>query len=135
MQYLPMIARLLLGIYFLIFGLNGFFHFLPQPPMPDEAGKAIGAIFTPSYQMTLVKAIETIYGIALLTNRFVALALILLAVYCSNFVVPPHLYRYRRFSNSNSFCYHFGVCNVSIQRSLRRYFEGLVRLSFNRITN
>lgn len=80
MQYLPMIARLLLGIYFLVFGLNGFLHFLPQPPMPEEAGKAIGAIFTPSYQMPLVKAIETICGIALLTNRFAALALILLAV-------------------------------------------------------
>lgn len=80
MKYLPVIARLLLGVYFLIFGLNGFFHFLPQPPMPDEAGKTIGAIFTPSYQMTLVKTIETICGVALLTNRFAALALILLAV-------------------------------------------------------
>ena len=80
MQYLPMIARLLLGVYFLIFGLNGFLHFLPQPPMPDEAGKTLGAIFTPSYQMPLVKTIETICGIALLTNRFAALALILLAV-------------------------------------------------------
>ena len=80
MQYLPTIARVLLGLYFLIFGLNGFFHFLPQPPMPDEAGKAIGAIFTPTYQMPLVKAIEVLGGLALLSNRFVGLALILLAV-------------------------------------------------------
>ena len=80
MQYLPTIARVLLGLYFLIFGLNGFFHFLPQPPMPDEAGKAIGAIFTPTYQMPLVKAIEVLAGLALLSNRFVGLALILLAV-------------------------------------------------------
>ena len=71
MQYLPTIARVLLGLYFLIFGLNGFFHFLPQPPMPDEAGKAIGAIFTPSYQFNLVKAIEVLGGLALLSNRFV----------------------------------------------------------------
>ena len=93
MQYLPMIARLLLGVYFLIFGLNGFFHFLPQPPMPDEAGKTIGAIFTPSYQMPLVKAIETISGIALLTNRFAALALILLAVITVQ-ILLFHLYFY-----------------------------------------
>jgi uncharacterized membrane protein YphA (DoxX/SURF4 family) len=72
MQYLPMITRLLLGVYFLVFGLNGFLHFLPQPPMPEEAGKAIGAIFTPSYQISLVKAIETICGFTLLTNRFAA---------------------------------------------------------------
>jgi putative oxidoreductase len=80
MQYLPTIARVLLGLYFLVFGLNGFFHFIPQPPMPDEAGKAIGAIFTPSYQFNLVKAIEILGGLALLSNRFVGLALVLLAV-------------------------------------------------------
>jgi uncharacterized membrane protein YphA (DoxX/SURF4 family) len=80
MQYLPTIARVLLGLYFLIFGLNGFFHFLPQPPMPGEAGKAIEGIFTPSYQFPLVKGLEVIGGLALLANRFTALALIILTV-------------------------------------------------------
>ena len=47
-QYLPKITRLLLGVYFLIFGLNGLFHFSLQPPMPDETDKAFGTIFTPT---------------------------------------------------------------------------------------
>ena len=48
--------------------------------MPKEVGRVIGAISTPSYQMPLVETIETICGIALLTTRFAALALILLAI-------------------------------------------------------
>ena len=30
-------ARILLGSIFVVFGLNGFLHFLPQPPMPEAA--------------------------------------------------------------------------------------------------
>lgn len=80
MQHLPTIARVLLGLYFLIFGLNGFFHFLPKPPMVDEANAILGGIFMPDYQMPLVKAIEILGGIALLSNRFIGMALVLLAV-------------------------------------------------------
>jgi putative oxidoreductase len=32
-----LIARILLGLIFLVFGLNGFLHFMPQPPMPERA--------------------------------------------------------------------------------------------------
>ena len=28
------IARSLLGLMFVVFGLNGFLHFIPQPPLP-----------------------------------------------------------------------------------------------------
>ena len=32
-RYAPAVARVLLGIVFFVFGLNGFLHFLPQPPL------------------------------------------------------------------------------------------------------
>ena len=37
-HHLPTASRLLLGLIFVVFGLNGFLHFLPQPPAPPAAG-------------------------------------------------------------------------------------------------
>jgi uncharacterized membrane protein YphA (DoxX/SURF4 family) len=73
-------ARVLLGLYFVIFGLNGFLRFIPQVPMGIEGDKVFSAIFTPSYQFPLVKGLEIISGLSLLANRYTALALMVLAV-------------------------------------------------------
>jgi putative oxidoreductase len=73
-------ARLLLGFIFSVFGLNFFLHFLPTPPMPP--GPALdfaGALMASGYVMAVVKVTEVVAGIALLTNRFVPLALTVLA--------------------------------------------------------
>jgi putative oxidoreductase len=73
-------ARLLLGLVFSVFGLNFFLHFLPTPPM--AAGPALdfaGALMASGYVMTVVKVTEVVAGVALLTNRFVPLALTVLA--------------------------------------------------------
>ena len=72
-------ARVLLGLIFFVFGLNFFFHFLPQPPMPAPAGAFAGAMFATGYLFQLVKVVEVSCGIALLAGRFVPLALTLLA--------------------------------------------------------
>jgi len=37
-------ARFLLGLIFFVFGLNGFFHFMPPSPMPDPAIHFFGAL-------------------------------------------------------------------------------------------
>jgi uncharacterized membrane protein YphA (DoxX/SURF4 family) len=78
-QKLPTIARLVLGLVFTVFGLNGFFGFLPQPPLPEEAGSFLAALGATGYLFPMIKGIEVLAGIALLSNRFVPLALILLA--------------------------------------------------------
>ena len=43
-RYLPTAARILLGLTFFVFGLNGFLHFLPQPPLPTAAGALMGGL-------------------------------------------------------------------------------------------
>jgi uncharacterized membrane protein YphA (DoxX/SURF4 family) len=78
LRKLPVIARILLGAVFFVFGLNGFLGFLPMPPMPGEAGAFLGALVSAKF-LPVVKAIEVVAGLMLLTGRFVPLALLLLA--------------------------------------------------------
>jgi uncharacterized membrane protein YphA (DoxX/SURF4 family) len=76
---LPTVARLLLGLVFFVFGLNGFFPFIPAPPIPGPAGAYLGALAATGYMLPLVKGTEVIGGLLLLSGRFVPLALVLLA--------------------------------------------------------
>ena len=86
--YLPMIVRVLLGLIFFVFGLNGFLNFLPQPPgLPEGALAFLGALAATGYMFPVVKGVEVIAGALLLTNRFVPLALALLAPVIVNIVL------------------------------------------------
>jgi len=87
-RYAPTVARVLLGLVFFVFGLNGFFQFIPQPstPPPDRAMAFIGALLKAGYMFPLIKGTEVLAGALLLSNRFVALALALLAPIVVNIV-------------------------------------------------
>ncbi|MCW9705509.1 hypothetical protein [Fodinibius salsisoli] len=80
------VSRFLLGFMFFVFGLNGFFHFLPQPAMPEQAAQFMGALVQSGYMMPLVFAVQLFAGISLLANRFVPLALILLVPVIVNII-------------------------------------------------
>jgi hypothetical protein len=75
----PTAARLFLGLVFTVFGLNGFFQFAPMPEMSAEAGSFLGALGATGYMFPLIKGTEVAAGVLLLSNRFVPLALALLA--------------------------------------------------------
>ncbi len=77
MKIASLIARLLMGLIFFVFGLNGFLHFIPAPPPPGLAGQFAGILFT-SHLYVVIFAVQTIGGLLLLVNRFVPLALIIL---------------------------------------------------------
>lgn len=75
----PTAARLLLGTIFFVFGLNGFFGFLPQPELTPEGGAFLGALAATGYMFPLIKGTEVVAGALLLSGRLVPLALVLLA--------------------------------------------------------
>ncbi len=74
-------VRTLLGLVFVVFGLNGFLLFMPGDPsgMPEGALKFSIALFETGYMNPLVSGVQVLVGVLLLVNRFVPLALALLA--------------------------------------------------------
>ena len=79
MNNVPMLVRLLLGLVFVLFGLNGFFDFIPLEAPAGEAGAFLGALGASGYMMPLIKIVEIVAGALLLTNRHVTLATLMLA--------------------------------------------------------
>jgi putative oxidoreductase len=87
----PVAARLFLGLVFTVFGLNFFLHFLPMPPMSPRAGAFAGALLASGYLFPLLKTTEVLAGLALLSGRFVPLALAVLAPIILN-ILGFHLF-------------------------------------------
>ena len=86
MKIVTLIARILLGLIFVVFGLNGFLNFLSMGPMPTGlAGQFIGALSLSHYYW-VVAALQIIGGVLLLVNRFVPLALVLLGPVIINII-------------------------------------------------
>ena len=77
MKVVGLIARYLLGLIFVVFGANGFLHFIPMAPPSGLAGQYMGALFM-SHILVVVFLLELIPGILLLVGRYVPLALVLL---------------------------------------------------------
>ena len=78
MKTTVLIARILLGIIFLVFGLNGFLHFLPQPEMPQPAVAFFGGLAASGFMLPTLFATQVVGG-ALLLLGMVPLALVILA--------------------------------------------------------
>jgi putative oxidoreductase len=78
MKIASTIARYLLGLIFLVFGLNGFLHFIPMPPPKGLAAQQFGGAIFMSHYWVVIFGIQVIGGVLLLVNRFVPLALVLL---------------------------------------------------------
>ena len=77
MKITSLIARLLLGLIFLVFGLNGFLNFLPMPAPTGLAGQFFGALFA-SHYLIVILLVQIIGAVLLLINQYVPLALTLL---------------------------------------------------------
>jgi len=77
MKIASLISRLLLGLIFLVFGLNGFLHFLPMPAPTGLAGQFFGALFA-SHYLIVIFLVQVIPAVLLLINQYVPLALTLL---------------------------------------------------------
>lgn len=90
MKILFLIARLLLGLTFVVFGLNGFLNFLSGPMPTGLAAQFIGALIM-SHYFWVVAALQIIGGLLLLVNRYVPLGLVLLGPVLVN-ILLYHLF-------------------------------------------
>ena len=88
MKYVIIIARVLLGLVFVVFGSNAFFHFLgPVPEMQGQAGAFITALMSSGY-IYVIAMLQVVGGLCLLIgSRFVAPGLMLLGPVIVNIVL------------------------------------------------
>jgi hypothetical protein len=77
MKIAALISRILLGLVFVVFGLNGFLNFIKGSLPSGVAGQFLGALMQ-SHFVLVISAVELAGGALLLANRYVPLALVLL---------------------------------------------------------
>ena len=121
MKILTLIARLLLGLIFVVLGLNGFLNFLSMGPMPSGlAGQFIGALVQ-SHYFWVVAALQVAGGALLLVNRFVPLGLVLLGPVIVNIV------SYHVFLNPSGIALAIVVVILwlTVFYGYRQYFSGI----------
>jgi uncharacterized membrane protein YphA (DoxX/SURF4 family) len=76
---LTLILRILLGVLLLVFGINKFAPFLPAPEPTGDAAVYLGGLMASGFTFPVIGILEIVVGIALLTNKYVPLALVLFA--------------------------------------------------------
>ena len=121
MKIATLVARLLLGLMFVVFGLNGFLNFLSMGPMPTGlAGQFIGALIA-SHYFWVVAALQIVGGALLLVNRYVPLALVLLGPVIVNILL------YHLFLNQTGIVMAIAVAVLwgIVFYSHRQYFSGI----------
>lgn len=90
MKIISTIARYLLGLIFAVFGLNGFLHLIPQPPIANPLAVQFFTAISSSHFALFLFAVQLLGGVLLLSGYFVPLALTLLAAVLYN-ILAIHL--------------------------------------------
>lgn len=97
---LVLVSRFLLGIVFFVFGLNGLMMFItgngfiPTPPPPESMMTIMNGFMATGYLMILVKLLEVIAGLMLLSGFFINAAIVLLGPIVVN-ILGIHLFAER----------------------------------------
>ena len=90
MKTTSIVARYLLGLMFTVFGLNGFLHFIPQPPPANPLALQFLIAVSASHFAAFFFAVQVLGGLLLLSGLYVPLALTLLAAVIYN-ILAFHL--------------------------------------------
>jgi putative oxidoreductase len=86
MKILVLIVRILLGLLFLVFGLNGFFMFIPTGPLPSGLAGQFVTVLMQSHYVLVISACQVVGGALLLINRYVPLGLTILGPIIVNII-------------------------------------------------
>ena len=84
MKIATIVARMLLGLAFAVFGLFPFFTFLPQPPPPPGLAGDYVKVFTASHYAQVIGVMQLLSGLMLLSGKFVPLGLTILGAILFN---------------------------------------------------
>jgi putative oxidoreductase len=95
MRIAALIARILLGLMFVVFGSNGFLHFIPMGPLPPGPAGQFSTILFQSHYFFVVGLLQFAGGLLLLINRYVALGLVILGPIIVN-ILLYHLLLFRQ---------------------------------------
>jgi putative oxidoreductase len=90
MKIASIIARYLLGLTFMVFGLNGFLNFIHQPPPTNPLELQFLVAVSTSHFAAFFFAMQVFGGLLLLSGYFVPLALTVLAAELYN-ILAFHL--------------------------------------------
>jgi putative oxidoreductase len=87
MKIATTIARVVLGLAFVIFGLNFFLNFIPAPPPEPGLAGDFFKVFIASGYAHVIGAVQLLIGVLLLIGRLVPLALTMLGAMLFNILV------------------------------------------------
>ena len=123
MKVFTIIARVLLGLVFVVFGSNAFLHFLPMPPLPKGVtGEYLHAFFASGY-VYAIGGLQVIGGLLLLIGRFVPLGLTILGT----IIVNIWLFHILMAPEGLGPAIIFGVLELFLVWRYRDAFVGIVR--------
>ena len=117
------IARSLLGLLFVVFGLNGFLQFIPAPPQPEGPAKDFSTALFVSHYFYVIAALQVIGGALLLIGRYVPLGLMLLGPVIVN-IILFHIFLEPK---GLAMALVIGVMAVFLLWAYRQAFSGLIK--------
>ncbi len=133
MKIASMVARYLLGLMFTVFGLNGFFHFIPQPPPANPVAMQFLIAVSTSHFAAFFFAVQVLGGVLLLFGFFVPLALTLLAAELYNILAFHLTMSPETIAPALVACVLWVLVFVQYRESFRGIFSAKVRRKVARI--
>jgi len=83
--------QIIAGLLLVVFGLNGFLHFLPMPEANEQMGAFGGAVYKTGYIFPLMAVIEILAGLAFIVNKYTSLMAVLVIPFMLNALLA-HLF-------------------------------------------
>jgi putative oxidoreductase len=115
------ISRVLLGLVFTVFGLNGFLNFIPAPPMPPGLASQFITVFLQSHWVWFVSGVQVVGGLLLLSGLYLPLAIAILGPVIYNILVYHLLLDH----NGAPIAIVVALLWFFLFWRYRKYFEGL----------